>query len=167
MRFDRHQERGLLAGGLEGAHGTLHRVLPEGIVDVQHADVFHARHAEMPNDTLGLLLVGGAHVEDVGVHGCVHHGRARGRRHQGDPGCIEQRHDGLDMRCAADQEEADDGRIVDEPACVLDGALDLEAVVQRHELDQLPRHTALTVHLVDVQAGAGAHLPGRRGDRAR
>ncbi|MPM35771.1 hypothetical protein SDC9_82365 [bioreactor metagenome] len=83
---------------------------------------------------------------------------ARGRPDQHHAVLVQMGNDGFVVRRAACEEQGGHVLFFDELARVLAGQLGIELVVQRHQLDFLPVHTAPGVDAVEVELGAVRRL---------
>jgi hypothetical protein len=93
-------------------------VVAKGVVGLQQRDAVDADQVQVANRAFGFALVGGAHVEDPGVHRLVQQHGAGGRRDQRHLEPVQHRHDGLGLRRAAVEEQRD-GALLDQLLRVL------------------------------------------------
>ena len=147
-------------GGAGGGIGA------EGVVDVPHGNAVHADQAQVLDCAFGLALVGGAHVEHVGVHRLVQGHRAGGGPDQRHLELHQRRQHRLRVRRAAAQEQGQSPVLDDQLARVVARQLGVELVVQRHQLDELAVDAAGGVDGIEVQLGAGGGLLHAGGYRA-
>ena len=108
----------------------------------------------MRHGALGLTLVGGAHIEDVGLDRLVQHHGPGGRTNERHPMLLQHGVDGLGVRCAPAHEQGQHATLLDQGAGIGLGLLDVEGIVQGNDLDFFAAHAALGVDMVQVELRA-------------
>jgi hypothetical protein len=121
---------------------------------------------QLARDAPGLVGVTRPHVEQVAVELLPQRRGAGDRAEHHRLRLGRQRQDGRRLGGAGVVVDEEDALVLQQAARVLDGALHVEAVVQRLVHDAAAVHAAARVDRIEVQPRAGAVLVGLRTERA-
>ena len=105
----------------------------------------------MANSFFSLTLVGGPHIEYMGLDWLVQHHRTGGRANEWHAVFVEEGQDGLGMGGATGQKHGEHLAILNQLAGIFAGQLGVELVVQGHQFNLFSLDATLGIDCVNIE----------------